>query len=38
MTATLRMFNSSFFLVFSYENSILGDFLERLYGNLKLAS
>ena len=38
MTATLRLFNSTFFLIFSCENSILGDFLERLYGNLKLAS
>lgn len=38
MTATLRMFNLSFFLILSYENSILGDFLERLYGNLKLVS
>ena len=26
MTATLRMFYLSFFLIFSFENSILGDF------------
>ena len=38
MTATLRMFHVSFFWILSYENSILGDFLERLYGNLKLVS